>query len=331
MNTLYPIKFKPVLKETIWGGKNLQSRFSKDGKPGKKIGESWEINGMNGESSVVTNGFLKGNSLEEIIEVFMGDLIGDEPYERFGNEFPLLIKFIDASETLSIQVHPDDRLAMERHHAWGKTEMWYIIDSERDSLIYTGFKRKTSKEEYQKHLDNKTIPDLVNKTPVKPGDSFFIPAGMVHAIGAGVILTEIQETSDITYRIYYWDRTDKSGRSREMHSELALDAINFDMADTGLIRKEPVLNQSVTLAECSYFHTRLLKIDSPVIKDYSLTDSFIIYICISSAILVECFGNTEKLVAGETVLIPAAADSVTLIPIGAATILEVYIPLKKNV
>jgi len=328
MNTLYPIKFKPVLKETIWGGKNLKARYAKNGKPGSKIGESWEICGLNGESSVVDNGFLKGNSLQEIIEIYMGDLIGDEPYNRFGNEFPLLIKFIDASDTLSIQVHPDDKMASERHHAWGKTEMWYIIDAEKDSVIYTGFIKKTSKEEYLKHLDNKTIPDLVNATPVKPGDAFFIPAGMVHAIGAGVVLTEIQETSDITYRIYDWDRTDKSGKPREMHTELALDAINFDLADTGLIRKEPVTNQPVTLAECRYFHTNLLEIDRPVIKDYSLTDSFVVYICISSSVLVECFGSTETINAGETILIPASADNVTLIPVGSATILEVYLPHK---
>jgi len=330
MSTLYPIKFRPFLKETIWGGNALQERFGKDGKKDRAIGESWEINGMSGESSIVANGFLKGNSLEEIIEIYMGDLIGDEPYEKFGNEFPLLIKFIDARDTLSIQVHPDDQLASERHHAWGKTEMWYIIDAAENAQIYTGFRKKSSKEEYIRHLDGKRLHELINATTARPGDAFFIPAGMVHAIGAGIILTEIQETSDITYRIYDWDRVDASGKPREMHTELALDAINFDLADTGLIKKDPDLNHPVTLAECRYFHTSLLHIDKPMIKDYSLTDSFVIYICTESKVFVECFGNTEELKAGETVLIPASADAVTLIPLGVATLLEVFIPSKNK-
>ena len=328
MSTLYPIKFKPVLKEAIWGGSALHEKFGKESRPGHLIGESWEVNGMSGESSVVANGFLKGNTLEEIIEIYMGDMVGDGPYEKYGNEFPLLIKFIDAHETLSIQVHPDDQLAYDRHHAWGKTEMWYIIDAAAEALIYTGFKNKTTKEEYLRYLDNKTLGDLINTTIVRPGDSFFIPAGMVHAIGAGVMLTEIQQTSDITYRIYDWDRVDATGKPREMHTELALDAINFDLNDTGLIRHEPLLNHPVTLAECKYFRTNLLQIDCPIIKDYSLTDSFIIYICTKGMVLVECFGNTEKIHAGETILIPSSSDSVTLIPAGTATLLEVFIPEK---
>lgn len=330
MNSLYPLKLKPVLKETIWGGARLQKKYGKNGKQGRKIGESWEINGMTGESSIITNGFLSGNTLEEIIEVYMGDVVGDGPYERYGTEFPLLVKFIDAGDTLSVQVHPDDRLASERHHAWGKTEMWYVIDTEEDSVIYTGFRNKVTREEYQHHLDNKKITELINKTPVKPGDAFFIPAGMVHAIGAGVFLAEIQETSDITYRIYDWDRVDETGKPREMHTSLALDAINFNLDNNGLIRREPSMNNTVSLAECRYFHTGIIKLDRPVIKDYSLTDSFVIFICLESMIVIECLGTTENVSAGETVLIPASADSVTLIPAGTATLLEVYIPQLKT-
>lgn len=326
MNTLYPIKFKPVLREVIWGGSALHERFGKESKPGKNIGESWEISGMTGESSVVANGFLKGNTLEEIIEIYMGDLIGDAPFERFGTEFPLLIKLIDARDTLSIQVHPGDQLAFERHHAWGKTEMWYVLDVVNDAVIYTGFRHKTSKEEYLKHLDAKSLKSIVNSTAVKPGDAFFIPAGMVHSIGAGVILTEIQQTSDVTYRIYDWDRVDSSGKQREMHTELALDAINFDLDTNGLIRETPEVNRPLKLADCRYFHTSIIRINVPVIKDYSLKDSFVIYICTESTVLVECFGNTEKISAGETILIPASADNVTLIPVGTATLLEVFIP-----
>lgn len=326
MNSLYPIRFRPILKETLWGGSALRERFGKNAGPGTRVGESWEINGMTGASSVVANGFLRGNSLEEITEVYLGDLVGDRVYEKYGNEFPLLIKLIDARDTLSIQVHPDDALASERHHAWGKTEMWYVIDAEPGAVIYTGFRKKTGREEYLGHLADSTVAGIINATPVFPGDAFFIPAGTVHAIGAGVLLAEIQQTSDVTYRIYDWDRVDADGRPREMHTELALDAIDFDRDDTGLIRLEPELNQALLLAECNYFRTSLLQFDRPLMKDLSLTDSFVVYICTESMAVVDCLGHTEEVKAGETILIPASADSVTLIPQGRATLLEVYIP-----
>ncbi len=325
-NSLYPVRFKPRLKEKIWGGKSLSRIFGKKASEDKNIGESWEISGISKEISVVANGFLKGNSLEEIIEVYMGDLVGDEIYEKFGTEFPLLIKLIDARDTLSIQVHPGDELAAERHHAWGKTEMWYILEASDNAVIYTGFKNKITKEEYLGHLGQKTISKLINTTHVKAGDVFFIPAGMVHAIGAGVILAEIQQTSDITYRIYDWDRKDSNGNSRELHTDLALDAINFDLAETGLIRKNPAINQTVELVKCDYFKTSILKFNVPIIKDYRLIDSFVIYICTASMVVIECLGKSEKIMTGETILIPALAEEVTLIPAGEATLLEVFIP-----
>lgn len=328
MNSLYPIRFKPVLKETIWGGNALRERFGKKARPGALVGESWEINGMTHSSSMVANGFLKGNTLEEVIEVYMGDLVGEKVYERYGNEFPLLVKFIDATDTLSIQVHPDNKLAAERHHAWGKTEMWYVIDAVPGAVIYTGFRKKTTREEYLNYFNEKNLASLINATPVKAGDTFFIPAGMVHAIGAGVLLTEIQQTSDITYRIYDWDRVDAGGKPREIHTSLALDAIDFDLDSPNLIRKTPETNRPVMLAGCEYFHTNLLRFDRPVIKDYSLTDSFVIYICTDSMAVIDCDGHTEELKAGETILIPASTDSVALIPQGTATLLEVYVPNK---
>jgi mannose-6-phosphate isomerase len=328
MNSLYPIRFRPVIKETLWGGSALRERFGKKAKAGTTVGESWEICGMPGASSVVANGFLRGNTLEEIMEVYMGDLVGDAVYEKYGNEFPLLIKFIDARDTLSIQVHPDDRLAAERHHAWGKTEMWYVIDASPGAVIYTGFRKKTTREEYLEHLHGKKLADIINATPVSRGDAFFIPAGMVHAIGAGVLLTEIQQTSDVTYRIYDWDRTDAAGKPREMHTSLALDAINFGLDSTNLIKKLPEINRTVMLAESPWFHTSLLQFDRPLIKDFSLTDSFVIYICTDSLAVIECCGHSEEIKAGETILIPASADSVALIPQGTATLLEVSVPQK---
>ena len=330
MNSLYPLRFKPVLKETLWGGSALKERYGKKARAGSMIGESWEITGMPGLSSVASNGFLKGNTLEEIAEVYMDELLGESVYEKYGTEFPLLIKFIDANDRLSIQVHPDDRLAAERHHAWGKTEMWYVLDAKPGAVIYTGFKRKVTKEEYLDHLAAKKLDQLINTTPVSAGDVFFIPAGMVHAIGAGVLLAEIQQTSDVTYRIYDWDRVDASGKPREMHTSLALDAINFNLGSNNLLQKKPELNKTILLAESPYFRTSLIMFDSPIIKDYSLTDSFVIYICTASMAVIECFGHKEEIRAGETILIPASADSVTIIPRETATLLEVFVPKKQK-
>lgn len=330
MKPLYPIRFRPVLKETLWGGNALKERFRKKAAAGARIGESWEITGMSGESSMVVNGYLKGNNLEEISEVYMDELLGESVYERYGTEFPLLIKIIDANDRLSIQVHPDDRLAEERHHAWGKTEMWYVLDAKPGAVIYTGFRRKITREEYLERLAAKTLEEIINVTPVRAGDAFFIPAGMVHAIGAGVVLAEIQQTSDVTYRIFDWDRTDASGKPREMHTALALDAINFNLDTSNLVRREPELNKTVLLAESQYFHTSLIRFDSPIIKDYSLTDSFVIYICTGSMAVIECFGHREEIRAGETLLIPASADSVIIIPQGTATLLEVFVPKRQK-
>lgn len=330
MKPLYPIRFRPVLKETMWGGNALKERFRKKAAAGALIGESWEITGMTDDSSMVANGYLKGNTLEEIAEVYMDELLGESVYDRYGTEFPLLIKIIDANDRLSIQVHPDDRLAEERHHAWGKTEMWYVIDAKPGAVIYTGFRKKITREEYLERLAAKTLEETINVTPVRAGDAFFIPAGMVHAIGAGVLLAEIQQTSDVTYRIYDWDRTDASGKPREMHTALALDAINFNLDTNNLIRKESELNRTVLLAESPYFRTGLIRFDSPIIKDYSLTDSFVIYLCTESMVVVECFGHREEIRAGETVLIPASADNVVIIPQGTATLLEVFVPKRQK-
>ncbi len=326
MQSLYPIRFRPALKETLWGGSTLSRRFGKKAKAGARIGESWEITGMPGASSVVANGFLKGNTLEEIAEVYMDELLGESVYEKYGPEFPLLIKLIDAADRLSIQVHPDDRLAAERHHAWGKTEMWDIIDAKPGAVIYTGFRKKTTKEEYLDYLAGKRLEELINVTAVKAGDVFFIPAGMVHAIGGGVLLAEIQQTSDVTYRIYDWDRVDASGRPREMHTALALDAINFNLDSNNLIRTEPEINKTVFLAESPWFHTSLIMFNRPVIKDYSLTESFVIYICTGSMAVIEWMGHREEIREGETLLIPASAESVAIIPRETATLLEVYVP-----
>jgi mannose-6-phosphate isomerase len=277
---LYPIKFKPILKEKIWGGSKLAKSLGKKAPDDAKIGESWEVSGLASDVSVVKNGFLKGNSLVELIEIYMGDLLGESIFEKFGLEFPLLFKFIDASETLSIQVHPDDDIANERHESNGKTEMWYILESEKGSSLINGFKNKVDPNTYVSALNSGKLETLLNFDLVEPGDAFFIPSGRVHGIGAGILLAEIQQSSDITYRIFDWGRLDDKGNPRELHTKEALDVIDYSaVTQTKIIYKHKP-NQTVNMVECAYFKTNMIHIDRPLEKDYNLLDSFVIYMCI---------------------------------------------------
>jgi mannose-6-phosphate isomerase len=336
MSELYPLKFETVLKEKVWGGDALVSRYNKKPENSNhsssvKIGESWEISAVASNQSVVANGFLAGNNIEELIEVYMGDITGDSVYEEFGNEFPLLIKFIEAREDLSIQVHPDNALAKERHKAYGKTEMWYILESEKDAGIYTGFREGVTKEMYTNAIDNGTLPEILNFETTEAGDTFFTPAGRIHAIGAGTVLVEIQQTSDITYRIFDWNRKSSGSEKRELHTDLAIDAIDFSAAGKSKIRIEPEMNKSENLVSCKFFNTDILSFDKPVNKDYYLNDSFVLYICIDGEFNIGWDGNSEKVAKGETVLLPAMIKEVTLSPVhGGAKLLEVYIQSENN-
>ncbi len=325
MSELYPLKFETVLKEKVWGGNALVSRYNKKGAGLSNVGETWEISAVADYQSVVSNGFLAGNNIEELIEVYMGDITGDSIYEKFGNEFPLLIKFIEAREDLSIQVHPDNKLAKERHLAYGKTEMWYILESEKDARIYTGFNEGVTKEIYEAALKNGKIEDLLNVEKPEPGDTFFTPAGRVHAIGAGTVLVEIQQTSDITYRIFDWNRKNSGKEKRELHTELALDAIDFSATGKNKKRIESELNKNENLVSCEFFNTDILRFNNPIRKEYYLNDSFVVYICIDGEFSIRWDGNTEKVVKGETVLLPAMIKEVTLEPSGEASLLEIYI------
>jgi mannose-6-phosphate isomerase len=325
MNTLYPLKFHPILKDKIWGGSRLKNILNKP-TDSDKCGESWEISAVQDNISKVKNGFLAGNNLQELTEVYMGDLVGDRIYNRFGIEFPLLIKFIDANDVLSVQVHPDDELAMERHKAYGKTEMWYIIEAEKNAELICGFNREMDKETYLSHLNNKTLKEILNFEKVRAGDVFFNPSGRIHAVGAGILLAEIQQTSDITYRIYDWDRVDDKGNPREIHTELALDAIDFKFYGNYRTDYDPVLNQTTNIADCKYFTTSLLYFDKLVEKEYNYIDSFIIYMCLEGKIDINYGpGLSESMVTGETVLIPAVIKNLSLIPAGTAKALEVYV------
>lgn len=325
MNRLYPLKFRPIILEKIWGGKKLCTVLNKD-TPFDKAGESWEISGVQGNISVVSEGFLKGNNLHELLEIYMGDLVGDRVFDKFGYEFPLLVKFIDAGDKLSIQVHPDDLLAANRHGSFGKTEMWYVIQADDNAEITVGFNREVTREEYLNHLNGKTLEKILNTEKAVEGDVFFLPSGRLHAIGAGILLAEIQQTSDITYRVYDYDRPDQSGKLRELHTDLALDAIDFSYHDNYRTVYQKKSDERTDLINCNYFHTGLYEISKPVELDYLGKDSFVIIICISGKMKLDYQGGTTGLSGGETILVPAAIKDLYLTPVVRSRFLEVYMP-----
>lgn len=325
---LYPLKFKPRVKERIWGGYAIVerkgkalSRIDKD----KLYGESWDLSSVKGDVSVVANGFLKGNNLEEVIEVYMGELVGEANFERYGLEFPLLVKYLDCNDKLSVQVHPNDELAEERHNSFGKTEAWYIADCKPGAAIYLGFKDlNITREEYISAVAESRLEPLLNRVEVKKGDVFFIPAGTVHALGAGIEVVEVQQTSDVTYRIYDWDRVDASGKGRELHTALAVDAIDFE-ADADLLHKQYNLQRGgeAKVIDSPYFTMVMQDVASKRVIDRSMLDSFIIYICLSGSVCLTANGAEESLAMGELVLVPAEVDEICFE--GDAQLMEVFV------
>lgn len=326
---LYPIKFTPRLKERLWGGKELLAKAkagkAKNIKPDTPYGESWELSAVKGDISVVANGMLKRNNLEEIIEVYMGNLIGDKIFERYGLTFPLLIKSLDCHDVLSVQVHPDDCLAAERHDSYGKTEMWYVVAAEKGASLYVGFKNdKITREEYLAAVSEDRLHEILNEIKVKAGDTFFIPAGTVHALGKGIEVLEIQQTSDITYRIYDWNRVDDKGNPRELHTALAVDAIDFGRdKESCIMRYTTRKNEAVTLVDCDYFTTNIIELNGSMEREVVSLDSFVLYICAEGGTDITVGGNTEHIDALDLVMIPAEADSVEIK--GEGKLLEVYI------
>ncbi len=319
----YPLKFTPILKEKIWGGTKLREILNKDSQL-DQLGESWEISGVKENISVVENGPLKGKSLNELIRLYKGKFLGEKVFKNFGTDFPLLIKYIDAKTELSVQVHPNDEIARRKHNSFGKTEMWYIMQADENAEINVGFKETTSKEEYLKRLQEGEITKILNFEKVQKGDSFFINTGKVHAIGAGVLLAEIQQTSDITYRIYDWDRTDSEGKSRELHTTEALDAIDFEKKNDYRLKYTKTLNESSNIASCDYFTTNYLPVKGKLEKDYTKENSFVIYMCVSGKAEIETNGNSQTIDQGQTILIPARNKMVT-ISSENVELLEVYI------
>ena len=317
---LYPLQFNPILKERIWGGTKLETILNKPINS-NITGESWELSTVDGDVSVVANGDLKGKSLTELIDQYPNEILGTEVYQHFGKQFPLLFKYLDAREDLSIQVHPNDALAKKRHNSFGKTEMWYVMQADDDAELIVGFKEKSSKEEYVKNLEDKTLLNILDTKKAQKGDVFFLETGTVHAIGAGLLVAEIQQTSDITYRIYDFDRVDAKGNKRELHIDLALDAINYNKVNSQKkYSKEE--NESNEIVDCQYFTTNFLPLNNKISINKS-GETFTVYMCTEGNFEIEIEKTNYSYKKGDTVLIPARIRNYNLI--GNASLLEIYI------
>ncbi len=322
MIPLYPLKFKPILKEKIWGGQKLNQLLNKKSDL-ENIGESWEISDVKGSTSIISNGALKDQSLSSILKAYKSSLVGKKNYSKFGNKFPLLIKFIDATDDLSVQLHPNDKLAKERHNSFGKTEMWYIMQADLDSNLIVDFKDNITKEDYIKHLEEKTLPKILNFESVKTKDAYFIEVGRVHAICSGILLAEIQQTSDVTYRVYDWDRVDDTGEKRDLHINEALDAIDFSLSKDYNLKYTQEENTANLIKTCRYFTTNYLKVTDTISKT-NIQDSFIIYICTSGVASIFVDQIEYTIIKGETILIPATTLNYIIKSVNAE-LLEVYV------
>ena len=315
-------KFEPLLKQTLWGGdkiipfKHLNTQM-------ERVGESWEISGVKDNETIVANGPDKGKSLNQLVSEQKAKLVGEENYQRFGDEFPLLVKFIDASQDLSIQVHPNDETAHRLGKPHGKTEMWYTLESAPSAHLYNGLKKKITAEEYEQLVANDTIVDALARYEIKEGDVFYIPAGRIHAIGSGCFVTEIQETSDVTFRIYDYKRKDKDGNYRELHIKEAAQCIDFTVLPNYRAGYEPILNEGVQLVESPYFTTAVYDLTEPMTLDYSELDSFVILIAVKGEGAITCNGEQMTFKMGDTILLPATTNEVKVE--GVVRFLETYV------
>lgn len=323
---MYPLKFEPVLKQTLWGGdKIIPFKHLNENLP--NVGESWEISAVEGSESVVANGADKGLTLPEMVRKYKEELVGEANYMRFGNKFPLLIKFIDAKLDLSIQVHPNDELARKRHNSFGKNEMWYVIAADKGAKLISGFAEQITHKEYKERVYNGTFAEVLQTCEIKPGDVFYVPAGRVHGIGAGSFIAEIQQTSDVTYRIFDYNRKDQNGKTRELHTNQAMDAINFaDVQDDFRTEYELTENEPIEVVASPYFTTSVYDMTEEITCDYSELDSFVIFICTEgSCKITDDSKNELTLCAGDTILLPASTQEVTITPDGRVKLLETYV------
>ncbi len=321
--SLYPLKFTPILKERLWGGTKLKDVLHKP-ITSDITGESWELSGVTGDISVIENGSLSGTALQELIHREGESLLGTSVVERFGTDFPILIKFIDAKQDLSIQLHPNDELAQTRHNSFGKTEMWYVMDADPGAKLIVGFNRDVEKEEYVRSLEEGTLEHLMNYEEVREGDTFFINTGKIHAIGAGVLLAEIQQTSDVTYRVFDFNRKDKNGNLRELHTELALDAMDYSKKDDFKVNYPDANNVVNPMVDCPYFKTNFLRLTDSLEQDVTKRDSFTIYMCVGGEAQISNDWGSVQIKKGETVLVPASSNNINIDTSGAK-LLEVTI------
>lgn len=320
-----PLKFEPILKTIVWGGEKIAPYKGIETEQ-KHIGESWELSGVAGNESVVADGPLKGKTIAQLVKEYKADLVGKHVYENTGDEFPLLIKFIDALSDLSIQVHPNDELAAKRHNgSKGKTEMWYVVDAEPGAHLLSGLTEKITPEQYAAKVADGTITDVLARYEVHPGDVFFLPAGRIHAICGGCFIAEIQQTSNITYRIYDYGRLGLDGKPREVHTELAKDAIDYTVYPDYRTHYEPRQNEEQEVVSCKYFTTSIYDLTLPYAKDLSEIDSFLVVMCLTGGGAIEVDGEEVPVHQGETVLIPAAADDICFVPDGSMKVLTSYI------
>ncbi len=324
---LYPLQFNTIFKDKLWGGQKINTHLGKQFQPLPNCGETWEVSAVPGNVSVVTNGPLEGQGLDALVQQHQGQLVGHKVYQRFGNEFPMLIKFLDAAQDLSIQVHPNDALAGARHNSLGKTEMWYIIQADEGASLITGFNKELTKEEYLEYFNSGRLEEVLNREPVQAGDVFYIPAGRVHTIGQGILLAEIQQSSDVTYRIYDFDRVDAQGNKRELHTEQAVDAIDYKHYNQYKTTYADAQNEVVKLVQSPYFTTNKLAYQQTVTRNYEHIDSFIIYVCYEGTCTLNAGGHSINLAKGNTVLLPAALDTATIEPQPGVGLLETYVAL----
>lgn len=328
MSVLYPLKFAPAYFEKIWGGQHVKTILHQDFGDLMNCGEMWLLSGLEGQNSIVCNGDFAGDELNDLIETFMGDLVGEDVFNKYGERFPLLIKIIDPLDNLSIQVHPDDELAQKIGLYNGKTEMWYVMNAEKGAKLVSGFNRDVTPKEFEEAVANKSVEGMLNYVDVHNDDTFFIPARKIHALGAGCMVAEIQQTSDTSYRVYDWDRIDRFGMKRELHIDEALATINFKKEDSGKVSYDKkTKNATVNLVKCPYFTTNLIKLDtkSALVKDYSELDSFVILMCTEGSFILSYEDGTEAVRTGECILIPNVINKVEIISDGECKLLEVYI------
>lgn len=328
MSVLYPLKFAPAYFEKIWGGQHVKTILHQDFGDLMNCGEMWLLSGLEGQNSIVCNGDFAGDELNDLIETFMGDLVGEDVFNKYGERFPLLIKIIDPLDNLSIQVHPDDELAQKIGMYNGKTEMWYVMNAEKGAKLVSGFNRDVTPKEFEEAVANKSVEGMLNYVDVHNDDAFFIPARKIHALGAGCMVAEIQQTSDTSYRVYDWDRIDRFGMKRELHIDEALATINFKKEDSGKVSYDKkTKNATVSLVKCPYFTTNLIKLDtkSALVKDYSELDSFVILMCTEGSFILSYEDGTETVRTGECILIPNVINKVEIISDGECKLLEVYI------